>query len=89
MIVCVPDAHRHRSANSKDHNKAQAFRTHQVSPNFIMPYSLAGSLKIETKEAKACCGKKANEFLELVASTAPLNCPDTREGRKDFNVCHS
>jgi hypothetical protein len=47
-----------------------------------------GSLKIETKEAKARCGQKTNEFWNWWTSTAPLHCRDIREGRKEFNVCH-
>lgn len=48
----------------------------------------AGSLKIEDKEAKALLSRKANEFWNWWASTAPLHCRDIREGHEGFGVCH-
>ena len=47
----------------------------------------AGSLKIETKEAKERCGRKVKEYWNWWVATAPLHCRDIREDRKDFSVC--
>jgi hypothetical protein len=45
-------------------------------------------LKMEKNSAKRYCGQAANEYWTWWLGTAPLHCPEIREGHRDFNVCH-
>ena len=47
-----------------------------------------GDLKMEKSAAKRHCGQAVHEYWTWWLETAPLHCPEIREGHQGFNVCH-
>lgn len=47
-----------------------------------------GDLKVEKNSARRHCGQAVHEYWMWWLETAPLHCPEIREGHQDFNVCH-
>jgi hypothetical protein len=47
-----------------------------------------GDLKVEKNSARRHCGQAVHEYWTWWLETAPLHCPEIREGHQDFNVCH-